>query len=533
MNMTDESPFDRLARLYAQPTWMPNASRNNGRALFAPPTDSPDFDDDPIWVDTPSGGLLALHPNGANWEETPGGGLLAVHPHRPISYGDRRHSPSWQSATAAAPAGGTGGLYGTRPAQPDAPPWFDQGPTYKSNVQPPARPRPVMPADLVAPPTPATDAAKLGWSAAQAVAPHLTDYLTTPTPPPSYTPNAAGKIPSADHHPSSAGAWGDVANLLSAAMPFGGPVGRVGAGMSGLLRRSAPAARAEAEASRNVSLYNPPVKPQRPFSEDYRPVDYPHGVPADATGRLTRDIEGRPLTARYVVGRRVVGGDDQAFPPAELNALGEATTGRRPATASAGEMGSDAGRYLKRPGDRLAELEYGQRPADADGWIRRTLIRDNLAPGQAQNALAHEIAEAIQDRAGQQVRYLPTPSGSRIPFGAIPEKGLTRQLGQVYHDLNDPTWRRGNTTPPRLQTKPEDFGYRGDDVRSERIVEGIRAYMANPNYLKTVAPDVAKAIREAVNSHPVLSKIIQFNSLAALLAGGIDSESTPDPNQYE
>ena len=119
--MTDESPSDRLARLYAQPTWMANASRSNGRAPFAPPTDSPDFDDYPIWVDTPTGGLLALHPNGANWEETPSGGLLAVHPHRPISYGDRGNSPSWQS-TAGAPAAGTGGLLGSLPAPPDAPP---------------------------------------------------------------------------------------------------------------------------------------------------------------------------------------------------------------------------------------------------------------------------------------------------------------------------------------------------------------------------------------------------------------------------
>jgi hypothetical protein len=67
----------------------------------------------------------------------------------------------------------------------------------------------------------------------------------------------------------------------------------------------------------------------------------------------------------------------------------------------------------------------------------------------------------------------------------------------------------------------------------ELMAEGIRLYLTDPNYIKTVAPGTAKAIREAVNSHPVLSRIIQFNTLAALLAGGVDSESAPDPKQFE
>jgi hypothetical protein len=57
------------------------------------------------------------------------------------------------------------------------------------------------------------------------------------------------------------------------------------------------------------------------------------------------------------------------------------------------------------------------------------------------------------------------------------------------------------------------------------MAEAIRAYMVDPNYLKTVAPKVAAAIREAVNSHPTLSKIIQFNSLAAMM--GLDPGPAP------
>ena len=61
-------------------------------------------------------------------------------------------------------------------------------------------------------------------------------------------------------------------------------------------------------------------------------------------------------------------------------------------------------------------------------------------------------------------------------------------------------------------TGPQHLGYTGDSVPRELMVEAIRAYMADPNYLKTVAPKIAAAIREAVNSHPALGKIIQYNA---------------------
>lgn len=47
------------------------------------------------------------------------------------------------------------------------------------------------------------------------------------------------------------------------------------------------------------------------------------------------------------------------------------------------------------------------------------------------------------------------------------------------------------------------------------MAEAIRAYLANPNYLKTVAPDVAARIRSSVNANPELSPHIQFNANGA------------------
>jgi hypothetical protein len=55
------------------------------------------------------------------------------------------------------------------------------------------------------------------------------------------------------------------------------------------------------------------------------------------------------------------------------------------------------------------------------------------------------------------------------------------------------------------------------------MADAIRAYMADPNYLKTVAPKTAARIREFVNENPRLSKIIQFNSLAGGAVTGTPS----------
>jgi hypothetical protein len=108
--------------------------------------------------------------------------------------------------------------------------------------------------------------------------------------------------------------------------------------------------------------------------------------------------------------------------------------------------------------------------------------------------------------------------------GQIPAAGLNTELRQIYNTLNTGQERTRNLTGP------QHFGYRPNDVPRELMVEAIRAYMADPNYLKTMAPKTAAAIRAAVNAHPALSRIIQFNSLAGLAAiGGLDRETLPIP----
>jgi len=66
------------------------------------------------------------------------------------------------------------------------------------------------------------------------------------------------------------------------------------------------------------------------------------------------------------------------------------------------------------------------------------------------------------------------------------------------------------------------------------MAEAIRAYMTNPNYLKTTAPRVAQRIRKHANPNPWTNRYIQFNTLAApaiplgmLLPSILDEERQP------
>jgi hypothetical protein len=99
--------------------------------------------------------------------------------------------------------------------------------------------------------------------------------------------------------------------------------------------------------------------------------------------------------------------------------------------------------------------------------------------------------------------------------GTIPTKRLDKELRGLYNTLNTGQERT------RHLMGPEHAGYPAEEVPGELIAEAIRAYLQNPNYLKTAAPKTAAAIRKAVNGNPELNRWIQFNSLAGLgLAAG-------------
>ena len=85
-----------------------------------------------------------------------------------------------------------------------------------------------------------------------------------------------------------------------------------------------------------------------------------------------------------------------------------------------------------------------------------------------------------------------------------------RGARQIYSELA--TGQIGQ--PPKKWVGPESFGYRSADAPSELTAEAIRAYLMDPNYIKTVSPKLAKELRRAVNTSPALRNIIHLNALA-------------------
>ena len=149
-------------------------------------------------------------------------------------------------------------------------------------------------------------------------------------------------------------------------------------------------------------------------------------------------------------------------------------------------------------------------------------IADDLDDDTFINVLAHETAHGIDLNA--------LPPWDRAQFDAR-KWGIRRndpdihlELQTIYRDLNNPPGE-----PPTI-ILPRDKGYPRRDEARELWAEAYRAYMADPNYMKTVAPRTAAVIREVVAANPRLRRIIHFNSLgtAAGAAGAAMEEEEPE-----
>lgn len=284
-------------------------------------------------------------------------------------------------------------------------------------------------------------------------------------------------------------AWHETGDPKAAALAFipgRSPVARVGHGLKNRL-----------VSSTSDWPYSPPVKQQRPFR-----ADYPGGASSAGPERLRLDIDGRPLVARTVVGRRTVGGADEAITPEELDAGATAILGAPLKSLPEGS----------RRGGEVGEFTVGRGSA---GPVRSIALLASLGAAARHRVLAHETGHLIDDVVGKTIG-----SDEFGDIRAIPQSGLQEELRRIYHDLNGPASRRGKETARRLQTGPEVYGYPGDEFPAEYMAEAFRAYLTDPNYIKTVAPKTAQRIRAYVNANPSLNRIIQFNSLLPAAAGG-------------
>lgn len=238
--------------------------------------------------------------------------------------------------------------------------------------------------------------------------------------------------------------------------------------------------------------YNPKAVKPREFRDDYGRV-----AGSDEAGRLAESIEGVKLDAPFVAGRRVAGGADEGLLGSDITEVSSRIVDDIREAPRSKIAGKAAGQYKE--------------TASADGKKREITVASDLKPDQKTRVLAHELGHAIDEIAGQ-----------------LDTKGLTKELEQVYSDLT--TGQQGRT---RHKTRPKDLNYPPREVPRELFAEAIRAYMVDPNYLKTVAPKTAAAIRKAVNEDPKIARVIQFNADAPIGIVGKFSDDQEFRRLYE
>ncbi|ABQ70791.1 hypothetical protein Swit_4453 [Rhizorhabdus wittichii RW1] len=229
-------------------------------------------------------------------------------------------------------------------------------------------------------------------------------------------------------------------------------------------------------ADKTLSIYDPPVKKPRDFA-----LDYPKGAGADVTGRLRYTIEGEPLGQGQVAGRQKIGAADKPIGHEGILSLGTRLTREGVSRVPTEALGGGSG---------ITEIEKYSRAPYA------IKISDSLSKKEEKRVLGHEVGHVIHTVAGE-----------------FPVDGLGDELGHIFSTL---ATGRENAS---VLTTPRNFGYPEDEWADEYMAEAIRAYMTNPNYMKTVAPKTAARIRQHVNSHPKLKDVIQFNSLAGPALG--------------
>ena len=170
-------------------------------------------------------------------------------------------------------------------------------------------------------------------------------------------------------------------------------------------------------------------------------------------------------------------------------------TGEIPQGVAARDISGDSGQT------RIRQTPEGKELA--------TFFDRSLSPEKARRVVAHEFGHVIDELTLD-----------------IDAAGIKKELRRVYSDLNKP-YRSGKAFGP------EHGGYRGDDVDRELVAESIRAYLQDPNYIKTAAPKTAARLRAMVNADPRVNKTIQLNQLvpAAGALGLVGSQIYQDPTE--
>jgi|GEM_PF-6199777 len=215
--------------------------------------------------------------------------------------------------------------------------------------------------------------------------------------------------------------------------------------------------------------YGPLRKPPREFA-----LDYPDGGVADEAGNLLKDISGNDLVSKNIAGRRKKGEKDQGLTPDTIRSIIEDDFRVPILRVHISELpSSSVGAVATRGGVPL--------------WIK---VWDRLPQDQTNVVLAHEFGHIIDYLTGRQST-----------------RGLTQELDGIFSENLS-----GQPNRKRLIT-PKSVGYQRDAYRRERMAEAIRTATVDPNTIKTIAPKTASFLREIINKHPIVSKVLQVNGV--------------------
>jgi len=216
--------------------------------------------------------------------------------------------------------------------------------------------------------------------------------------------------------------------------------------------------------------HGPMRKPPREFA-----LDYPDGALADEAGNLLKDIDGNDLIARNIAGRRKKGEKDQGLKPDTIRSIIE------------NDLRIPILRVAKSDLPDRAQGEVLLRPDGAAEWIK---VWERLPKDQSDVIVAHEFAHIIDALTGRRRTY-----------------GHTKELDRLYSE------NMTGKLNPRQLTTPKSVGYDRNAYRRERMAEAIRTAIVDPNTLKTVAPKTARFLRDIINKHPIVSRILQINEM--------------------
>lgn len=269
----------------------------------------------------------------------------------------------------------------------------------------------------------------------------------------------------------------------------------------------------------NGASYNPPEMPPRPFEADYPQKDWPNGPPVDAQGRLVFDMEGRPLNQNAtIVGRSKAPG---------VGSQSEADRPLRDKTATIQTLRNTGSEFERTPRENL--------PGQTDGYWNPSYADNGRFTGRGSAVIADDLDRPVMGLDDQELMTIAHELAHNIDFKTNPARSVddynarkwgidpadspgkakvNDQLLRIYRDLNN---------APGAEAKigrPLDRGYQQAEEARELWAEAIRAYMWDPNYIKTVAPDVAFMIRHHVNRNSSLRKTIQFNAIPTIVGVG-------------